>query len=206
MKANYEENAQRMCVNAKAALLLSTSANWQRAKALVEEAARCEIRAINLMRDIGIALQEARQRERISFEWFNGDRGKGLAGACDSLPASVTFRALKFCVSLARSFSRPVTSLDEARHARQMMFEAFGQSQPPRRAKKQKGHDRNPWSAFVSGASSLSALVATLEAEPLDLWSPQKRDTFLRTIAPIVRKHDLVRRLGSNSETVHSVE
>jgi hypothetical protein len=183
----YQELAGKMSRKANAALLKSIGNDWTVAKESVTEAARLEIVAVNRLRLAGIKIQEASGHEQVGFEWFHKVEA--------DLPTGMHFNAVKFCVHLARKLENAVTTLDEARSARQMMFEALELATAPKRLEGQNSHDRNPWSDFVSGVSSLTSLFAKLEEEPMGEWDTVKLTKFVQTTDPIVDKNREARAL-----------
>lgn len=187
----YTERAAKLNGQAGEALLAQAKWDWERARAAVNKAAEVELLAMNALRQMGIRLQEAAGRERIGFEWFHAKAGE--------LPADFSFDALRFCVGLARGLAAPAAKLDECRHARQAMFEVFGQSKRPRRAKKQKAHERNPWSEFVSGASTVESQARALGLDRMASWTPEQLGKFLRTLEPLVERHQEASRLAEGN-------
>lgn len=182
-----EEKTQVLTVRAKEALLKSAGADWQSAKNAVDKAAGLELSALNWMRDCGLKLREAAGREQIGFQWYHT--------ASKSLPKSMTFPALKFCVHLSRNFEKRIETIDEARSARQMLFEAFGHSETPRRIEEQVSHETNPWNDFVSMASSFTSLFSKLECDHMDKWDSGRLKKFLTETEPIALAHEKARSL-----------
>lgn len=186
MPLTNEDKSRKLNKLARQALIKSVSRKWDRVQEIVKQAARSEIDATNLARQIGIELQEIGGHEQALFRFFHGEDGKLLPG----LPVTMTFKALKFCVHLARKMEKPAETLDEARAARQMMFEAFGECPSPRRASQQIAHTRNPWNDFVSGTQSLVTLFSNLEEAPMTDWESEKLRVFIRETEPVVTKHN----------------
>lgn len=167
---------------AQAALLASISHHWQKARDAASEAATIEVSAMNLLRIAGIQLQEANGgRQQIQFEFLERHR--------DALPKDFTFKAAKFCVHLAMTFPGEIKELGEVRAARQLMFEAFGQVEAPRRIEAQHAHESNPFSVLVSGAATFMRYIADVEAEPMEDWGRAALEKFVSTTKPIAEKH-----------------
>jgi hypothetical protein len=185
LKLTNEEKTIRLAVKARTALLQSASRDWESARASVSEAARLEISALNKLRTCGLKMREAAGKEQVNFTFFR---------MCESsLPKTMSFQAAKFCVHLSRSLEKPIETLDEARSARQMLFEAFGHSQAPKRIEDQSSHEYNPWSDFVNVASSFTSLFTKLETDLMSDWGKDKLSTFLRETEPIVAAHERAR-------------
>jgi hypothetical protein len=180
-KTDYDDAARLQATKAKAALLKTINDTWAKAEAMAKDTAKAEVNIVNLLRSCGLALQELAGHEQVKFEFFHSLE--------DELPKGLHFKAVKVCVHLARELKQPAETLDDARRARQMMFEAFDQMSAPRRIAAQSAHERNPWSDFVSTAASFTRLFGDLDAEHMAGWGQDKLSTFVRETAPIVEKH-----------------
>lgn len=172
---------------ARAALLKSISKDWISAKEAGTTAGKLQIKAVNLLRDIGLKAQQASGHEQLTFSFHHS--------VASELPGDLTFDALKRCVHIANKLEKPAETLDEARFVMQTMFEALGEATAPKRLEAQSSHDRNPWSDFVSGVSSLTSLFAKLEEEPMPEWDKVKLTKFVQTTDPIVDKNREAREL-----------
>lgn len=177
LKLNNEEKTRVLANKARDALLQSVKRDWDHAAEAADQAAKLELVAINRLRNCGLKLCEAAGREQIGFEFYRLHS--------DSLPKRMSFQALKFCVHLCRNFSEPIQTIDEARSARQMLFEAFGHSETPKRIAEQSAHESNPWNTFVSISSSFTGLFGKLETGEMDKWGQDKLSTFIRQTDPI---------------------
>jgi hypothetical protein len=177
----YLENSQAMAKDARTELLLLASKDWAAAKQAATEAGKLEIVAINKIRDCGLKLQEASDREHFSFTFFTRVQ--------DQLPMG--FAEAKFAVNLARKLDKPVTTLDEARQARRVLFEALGAATAPKRIGEQSAHEEeNPWSIFINTAATFTSLFEKLDDEPMEKWKRDKLKKFVQTTKPIVEKHE----------------
>ena len=149
------------------------------AREKVKRAGELELEALNGLRQAGMLLQDACERDQPRPEWLRDDQGR--------LPGAFTGPGVQFCVYLARVYRRrPIRKLEEARAARQRMFEAMGEARA-RRVKPQRAHAENPWSKLVAHSSSFRALFRKLGK--MDEWDPAKRAAFLREVGPIVELH-----------------
>ena len=176
-----DDRSQILATKAKRALLESAGRDWTNAKKAAETANGLELKAVNLLRTCGIKLQEAANHEQISFEFWHS--------SSDYLPKGMTFEAVKACIHVARNFDEPIKNRDEAKRALQMMWESFGVSSAPERLEAQHSHDRNPWSEFVSSASSFTSLFKALETDRMEDWGADKLSKFVTTTKPIVEAH-----------------
>jgi hypothetical protein len=183
----YEESAQTIASDARAALLEEASKDWIEARQAAAGAAKLELVSLNRLRDCGVKLREAAGKEAPSLTWFKNVQ--------TSLPADFTFSALQFTVHLARKYDRPFDTLDEARAARRSLFDAFGTTTPARRIEAQTAWEKNPWNEFVNQASSLIASFTDLDDAPLAQWNESKLRTFIAATDPIVRKNAEARAL-----------
>jgi hypothetical protein len=184
----YAERTGLMAQQARDALLKEICKDWEAAKGAGLEAAGLELTAINRLRDAGFKIQEASGHEQADFEFYHV--------CADKLPKGMTFKAMQLCIKLSRNFTEPVKSLDEARSARQMMFEAFGESRAPKRIEEQVAHDKNFWSDFVNRFASVDAMLARQEEEkPMSKWLPAELDRFLRSTQLIADKRAMAEKL-----------
>lgn len=178
----YEDAAAKMAAKAKKTLFEGIAREWEAARGAADKAGKLEIEAVNRLRQVGMKLQEVTGREQVHLEFWHD--------LSEKLPKELTFKAAKFCVHLARNVTEPVKTLDEARRTRQLMFEAFGMADAPKRLEAQTQHDRNVWSDFVAGAASFSSLFTKLEREaPMLEWGKDKLEKFVNETTPIVEKH-----------------
>lgn len=192
LKLNNEEKTRVLANKAREALLESVQRDWDHAEQAADAAAKLELIAINRLRNCGLKLCEAAGREQIGFEFYRMHS--------DSLPKRMSFQALKFCVHLCRNFAEPIQTIDEARSARQMLFEAFGHSETPKRIAEQSAHESNPWNTFVSLSSSFTGLFGKLETDDMARWSEDKLSTFIRQTEPIAQAYAVaksIRAFGS---------
>lgn len=187
MATTYEDSVAKLTGKASAALFKGITKDWEQAKIAVKDAADLELIAINKLRACGIKLQEVSNHEQVTFGFYDSHRTR--------LPRDMTFKAAKLCIHLARSFETPVKSLDDARKARQMMFEAFGQSAAPHRIGEQTAHEVNPWSDFVARFASIETLFEKLDEEPMEDWGESKLRKFISTTLPIAQRHDKAAKL-----------
>lgn len=178
----YEENSQALTKSARAELLKTASQSWQAAEAAAKQAGQLEIEAINHLRLAGLSLLEAAGRDKaLSFEFFRYVQ--------KDLPASMDFRGAKFCASIANHLDGPIKSLDEARSARRVLFEAFGQESAPRRLEQQTAHESNPWSEFVDRIAAGIAAFSKIEVEAMDVWDRERLSKFVSTTKPIAERY-----------------
>lgn len=179
---DYLYRSQAMNLQARNALLCEVSSDWNEAKTAATQAAGLELASINKLRTAGLKLQEAAGgHECLKPSFFENVKSQ--------LPADLTWKGAQFCASLSRQFDAPIKSLDEARAARKMLFEAFGQAEAPKRIAPQQAHEHNPFSDFVNVGASLDGLCRKLEAEPLEKWDKRRLRTFVSTLEPIVKRY-----------------
>jgi hypothetical protein len=134
------------------------------------------------LRCAGIKLQEAANRENLTFETFKRWQ--------KSLPKDLTYTAAQFCVKIGKEFQKPFESLNDIMHARRLLFEKIGAAEPPRRLAEQTAHEANPWSELVSKFTGATVFFSELEKdEPMDKWSADKLQNFVTLTKPIVAKH-----------------
>jgi len=181
-KTNNADASQALALKARTALLKGVSEDWTAAKSKAVEAGKLELQSLNLLRSAGVKLQEAANRERLSFESFRLMQ--------PSLPKDFTWPAAQFCFQLGSQFDKPIKTLDEATAARRILFEKLGEQSTPKRIAEQTAHDSNPWSELVDKAARFTAFFDQLaEEDPMDKWSPDKLRNFISTTKPIADKH-----------------
>jgi hypothetical protein len=180
-KLNNADASMKLAKKAKTALIKGISRDWTAAKTAATEAAKLELKCLNSLRSAGLKVQQACGHEQVGFEFVRGIEKQ--------LPEGCHFKALKFCVHLARQFGSPIQTLDEARAARQMMFEALGETTASKRMEAQRSHENNPWSEFVSASSGLLSLFGKMDIEAMDKWGKDKVATFVRETEPIAEAH-----------------
>lgn len=186
-KLTNGEASAKLARKSRDALFKGINADWIAAKKAADEGAKLELMAVNRLRSAGLKLQQASDHEQVNFTFYDNHRSQ--------LPEGMTFKAVKFCIHLARAFAAPIKTLDEARKARQLMFEAFGQASAPKRIEDQASHESNPWSEFVAGAANFTGLFRKIEAEPMEQWGLAKLNKFVETTKPIVDKHQAAKEL-----------
>lgn len=192
LKLTNAENSVKLQKKANTALVKGIGRDWLAAKAAAEASAKLQIKALNLLRDAGIKTQQASNHEHLKFEFWRSIE--------NVLPKELHFKALKFCVHLARNFDKPIKTLDDARSASQMMFEAFGEATAPKRLEEQSAHEKNPWNDFVSTASAFTALFGELEVEKMEAWGRDRLTTFIRETEPIADAHGRAKVIAGNGK------
>jgi len=192
LKLTNAENSVKLQKKANTALVKGIGRDWTAAKVAAEASAKLQIKALNLLRDAGIKAQQASGHEQVGFEFWHGIE--------KVLPQGLHFKALKFCVHLARNFDKPIKTLDDARSASQMMFEAFGEATAPKRLEAQSSHEKNPWNDFVSTASAFTALFSDLQVEAMDTWGRDRLTTFIRETEPIATAHSRAKVIADNGK------
>ena len=176
------EASQQLAIKARAALLKGASQDWTEAKAKATEAGKLELQSLNLLRTAGVKLQEACDRDNLCFASFEKMQS--------ALPKDLTFPAAKFCVSLCKTFDKPIASLEEAAAARRILFQKLNQEEEPKRLEQQTAHERNTWSELITKAMGFTAFFDELqEEEPMEKWGKDKLRSFISTTKPIADRH-----------------
>ncbi len=200
--ATYQERAAVMTGKALVALYKRTNSRHESAEEKVKSASKLQIEALNLLRLNGIDYQIASGKEQAHFDFWKKSQGK--------IHESFNFRMMQLCIKLANNFPNPIETLDESRAARQMMFEAFGEAESPKRLEAQVAHVKNPWNEIVNGFKCLFSTVSKVtEAKPVRSWSSDERSTFERNIKlllPIYEEIISLRNAGSSGENDHTVD
>lgn len=168
------------------------AAKWEAAKAIGKEAAQAEITGINLLREVGLWVQVVSNHEQLGFNFYHKRESQ--------FPKDMSFRTAQVCVGLYRKFPNPITTIDEARPARQMLFEAVAGASVPKRVQEQNSHVYNPWDEFVSKTMSLTSLFKELGEENMEQWELGRLKDVVRVLQPAADKHAEAMRLADERE------
>jgi hypothetical protein len=184
LKLTNEDKTRKLADKARRALVNSACKNWDSAWTAAQKSFVLEILAHNQARLCGLKLIEASGHEQADFDFLRANQ--------DKLPKTMSMRALRFCIHLAKNYDQPFKTIEEARATQTTFAQIFGQFEPPARVA-QKSHEENPWNDFVTMTSSYTSLFNKLETQNMDSWDKPKLATFLRETEPIVRQYERAR-------------
>ncbi len=194
----YPERAGEIQKQARIAACEEASVNWLAAKKAAGDVTQNEIACLNFMRAAGDAIAQAAGRQ-LTF----GIESKEFCRKelLPLLPEGMNMAALQACVHIASRLPKPIKTKEELASVKkelQLVFEALGVSEAPRRKELQESHPRNLFSEFVSKAAGFGVLFAELEkVEPMQDWSRNKLTEFLDYARPVKEKIELAEKLAS---------
>ena len=158
---------------AKNAALTKLVKDWSELVTAADGLAESKIKLVNLGRKIGICIQELCGHNQVNFTFFNS-----LAG---QLPPTLTFEAAKKCVKLANSMPEPAKTLDDANRAEQLLLEATGMSDCPKRLEQHTSRDVAPATFFFSAFAEIREKVSKKIVGWSD-WDDDTRDGVRREV------------------------
>ena len=158
---------------AKTAAINSIAADWNALFIEAENFAESKIKLVNLGRRVGIGIQELCGHAQIGFSFF--------AQVQAQLPKTLTFEAAKKCVKLANVMPQPAKTLLDAHNAEQLLLEATGIIEEPKRIESQSSREVAPTTFFFNTLSTARERILSRINE-WDSWDDDTRDGVRREI------------------------
>lgn len=159
---------------AKEKTLQGIATNWQKACAIAAQVGKSKIELVNLGRVIGLQIQELAGRDQITFYFFNQN--------APALPPTLTFDAAKKCVKLANSLAQPVATIQEAERVEQMLLEATGTVEAPKRLEHHTSRDLPPATFFFSVFTDAREKI-TKKLAGVETWDDDTRESVKAEVA-----------------------
>lgn len=116
--------------------------SWGEMVSEAQSLAASKIKLVNLARRVGIGIQEICGRDQLQLNFFQTFAAK--------LPPGLTFAAAKNCVKLANAMPEPAKTVEDANRAEQLVFEATGVMEAPKRLEQHTSRDVAPATFFFT--------------------------------------------------------
>jgi hypothetical protein len=159
---------------AKSKTIEGINRNWDKVRSIAADIGQNKISLVNLGRVIGIQLQELAGRDQINFAFFNHH-------AAD-FPPSLNFEAAKKCVKLANNLAQPVKTIQEAERVEQMLLEATGTVDAPKRLEHHTSRDLPPATFFFSVFTDAREKI-TKKLAGASTWDDETRESVKAEVA-----------------------
>jgi|APGre2960657404_1045060.scaffolds.fasta_scaffold03325_3 hypothetical protein len=160
-------------IAARQAAIDGVASDWAELLNEAHDMARSKIRFVNLGRKIGIGIQEACGHNQIGFSFFN----EIAAG----LPASLNYEAARKCVKLANAMPQPAKTIEDAEAVEQLLLEASGVVDAPKRLEQHTTRDVAPATFFFKVFGELRERVSKKIATAKE-WDEDTRGGVLTEI------------------------
>lgn len=158
---------------AKTASIETIAADWNGLISEAKNFSESKIKLVNLGRRVGLGLQELCGHQQIGFSFF--------AQVQAQLPKTLTFEAAKKCVKLANVMPEPAQTMLDAHNAEQLLLEATGIIEEPKRIEAQTSREVAPATFFHSTLSDARDKILKRISE-WDLWDDDTREGVRREI------------------------
>lgn len=178
----YEDSSRIIAREANEALFKEIQADWKESRKLIKESCELSVTGMNLLRAIGLRLQQASNHEQVSFDFYR------LAHEQGKLPKDMTHEGCKLCVKLAQKYPDPINAIDQARAEYQPMLIVMGEQAPPKRGD-QTAHADNPWDSFFSWSAKFNSLE-TFARSNLKEWDKDGLRQFIKAVEPIAKRYE----------------
>lgn len=158
--------------------LLRIAGLWERLEAVAQSLVGSKIDFVNTGREIGLSLQMLCQHEQIRMSFFENIKAE--------LPKALTFSVAHKCIQLSNAFPEPITTIEKANHAEQLLLQAIGLQAIPERTGTQSAHDSTP-DTFVWNTLAAAKDKLIKRLEDATSWDEEMR----ASVREQIRKHRL---------------
>lgn len=156
-----------LALNARKKAIECINRDWAQLICEAGKISESKIKLVNLGRRIGIEIQEVCGRDQLAFGFFQG--------FSQDLPESLTFEAAKKCVKLANILPEPVKTIEDANRAEQLLLEAAGLVEAPKRLEAHTSRDVAPRTFFFTAFADLRIKV-TQKIMDWEKWDDETRE------------------------------